>query len=100
SDEEVEPRVKLMDLSVFQRVNDIQGWIREHMQAGKALPKDVEVYPGIYAIDYAALNRAAPNIQSMFSGQTLEALVDVNGAVYIDYGIDIMQFIMRNEVPQ
>ncbi len=39
----------------------------------------------------------APDIRSVFSGQTLEALTNEAGVVFVDYGIDIMQLISKKE---
>ncbi|MGO4539733.1 hypothetical protein [Paenibacillus sp. 2TAB19] len=95
-DEETNPRVKLMDLVTYQKVNDIQGWVKAYVQNGGELPKGEQMYPGFYQIDYKLMNKTAPVIQSVFSGQSINALVDEGGVVYADYGIDIMQLIQKN----
>ncbi|WP_307201615.1 hypothetical protein [Paenibacillus harenae] len=95
-DEETTPRVKLMDLVTYQKLNDIQGWIKSYLQNGGELPKGEQMYPGFYQIDYKKLNKTAPVIQSAFSGQSINALMDEGGVVYADYGIDLMQLIQRN----
>ncbi|GKU79551.1 hypothetical protein [Paenibacillus sp. L3-i20] len=95
-DEDTKPRVKLMDIVSFQKMNDIQNWVKLHIQDGGVLPKKDAMYPGFYEIDYAMMNQKAPTISSVFSGQTLRALIDDNGVVYTDYGIDIMQLIQKN----
>ncbi|OMF35169.1 hypothetical protein BK133_10665 [Paenibacillus sp. FSL H8-0548] len=96
-DEETKPTVKLLDIITFQKINDIQGWVRAYIQTNSVLPKGEEMYPGFYQIDYKSMNKTAPVIRSVFSGQTLQAIVDENGVVYTDYGIDIMQFVQKNE---
>ena len=96
-DEETQPRVKLLDIVSFQKVNDIQNWVRSHMQSGGELPKEEPMYPGFYQIDYKSMNRTAPDLRSVFSGQTIGALIDDHGIVYINYGIDLMQLIQKNE---
>lgn len=96
-DEETEPLVKLLDIVTFQRVNDIQNWVRSHMQSGGELPKDEEMYPGFYQIDFKSMNRTAPDIRSVFSGQTIAPIIDDEGVVYTDYGIDLMQLILKSE---
>ncbi|MFD0586894.1 hypothetical protein ACFQZE_02675 [Paenibacillus sp. GCM10027627] len=95
-DEETDPRVKLMDIVTFQKINDIQNWVKLHMAEGGALPKKEAMYPGFYAVDYEAMNKKAPVIKSVYSGGTLSALVDDKGQVYTDYGLDIMQLIQKN----
>ena len=95
-DEETKPRVKLLDILAFQRINDIQSWVTAYIQTTSELPKGEQVYPGFYLIDYKSMNKTAPTIRSVFSGQTIQALVDDNGVVYSDYGIDIMQFVQKS----
>ncbi|MGO4544222.1 hypothetical protein AB4Z29_05455 [Paenibacillus sp. 2TAB23] len=96
-DEETKPRVKLLDIVAFQNINDIQGWVTSYIQTNSVLPKGEQTYPGFYQINYKEMNKSAPTIRSVFSGQTLQALVDENGVVYTDYGIDIMQFIQKSD---
>lgn len=96
-DEETKPRVKLLDIVAFQNINDIQAWVTSYIQTNSVLPKGEQTYPGFYQINYKEMNKSAPTIRSVFSGQTLQALVDENGVVYTDYGIDIMQFIQKND---
>lgn len=94
--EETDPTVKLMDIVSMQKVNDIQIWVYQHVQNTGKLPKLEAVYPGFYEIDYKTLGKTAPVLKSVYSGQTLRAVVDESGAVYLDYGIDIMQQLQKN----
>lgn len=95
-DEETAPRVKLLDILAFQKINDIQNWVTSYIQTNGVLPKGEQTYPGFYQIHYKEMNKTAPTIRSVFTGQTLQALVDENGVVYSDYGIDIMQYIQKS----
>jgi len=95
-DEETKPRVKLLDILAFQKINDIQSWVTSYIQTNSVLPKGDQTYPGFYQIDYKAMSKTAPTIRSVFTGQTIQAIVDENGVVYSDYGIDIMQFIQKS----
>lgn len=95
-DEETAPRVKLMDIVTFQKINDVQSWVEQYMDSRGSVPKLNEMYPGYYSIDYESMNKSAPDIRSVFSGVGLSAIVDEAGVVYTDYGIDIMQLKQRN----
>ncbi|OBZ17799.1 DUF3939 domain-containing protein [Bacillus sp. FJAT-26390] len=95
-DEETKPRVKLLDILAFQKINDIQSWVKTYIQANSVLPKGEQMYPGYYQIDYKSMKKEAPVIRSVFSGQSIQALVDENGVVYSDYGIDVMQFVQKS----
>ncbi|MEK3881462.1 hypothetical protein [Paenibacillus sp. PL2-23] len=95
-DEETEPRVKLMDIVTSQKINDIQNWVKGHLESRGELPKAGEMYPGFYSIDYDSMGRKAPDIPSVFSGTLISAIMDDNGVVYADYGIDLMQLMSRD----
>lgn len=89
-DEETKPQVKLLDLAVFQAVGDLQKKVDAYRaNHGNRNPAVEEVYPGYPAIDFAKLGASAPEIQSMYSRQSLNLLVDEHGKVLVDYGIDI-----------
>lgn len=96
-DEETAPRVKLMDLVTLQKVNDLQSKVNSHLKQTAKVPKGEQKYNGFYSIDYKQLNMKAPDIRSVFSGQTLEALTNEAGVIFVDYGIDIMQLISKKE---
>jgi len=97
-DEETKPLVKLLDLAVFQTVNDVQKKISQYRSAHhNQNPAGEEVYPGFPAVDFAKLGMKAPNIQSVYSNQTLNLIVNEQGQVFVDYGIDIVAAIKKLE---
>lgn len=97
-DEYNTPRVKLMDIVTFQQINDVQAWVKQYVEMNKGVvPKTDMMYPGFYSIDYEIMGRKAPPIRSVFTGAGLSAIVDDNGVVYVDYGLDLMQLIHRKE---
>ncbi|XEC92757.1 hypothetical protein AB6A23_15285 [Paenibacillus tarimensis] len=95
-DEETEPKIKLMDLVMYQKVNELQSAVENYYKINKDLPAAEQAYPGFYRIDYGKLGSKEPVIQSMFSGLTLSAMVDELGTVYVDYGIDLMRTVERS----
>ncbi|WP_165861212.1 DUF3939 domain-containing protein [Paenibacillus paeoniae] len=95
-DEETDPTVKLMDIATFQKLIDVQSWVKQYRDSRSALPKKDEMYPGFYTIDYESMGKKAPDIRSMFSGVGLHAILDDKGNIYVDYGIDLMQYIQKN----
>jgi len=95
-DEENTRQVKLMDIVTYQKINDIQSWVRTYVQTNGKLPMGEEMYEGFYLIDYKALSKKEPELVSQFSRQTLQAVIDNNGTVYTDYGIDIMQLLQKD----
>ncbi|WP_239614136.1 hypothetical protein [Cohnella mopanensis] len=95
-DEETDPKVKLLDLVVFQTVNDVQKKVDEYRSShGDRIPKGDELYPGFSVINFKELGMKAPNIQSMYSRQTLNFLVNDQGQAYVDYGIDIATAVKK-----
>ncbi|REE94268.1 hypothetical protein A8990_10159 [Paenibacillus taihuensis] len=94
--EETDPTVKLMNLVIYQQMNDLQASIKAYSDAhsGK-VPAGAELYPGFSTIDFKTLGGKEPDMHSMFSGSTLTPMVDANGMVYLDYGPDIMQLLAK-----
>ncbi|WP_020616688.1 hypothetical protein [Paenibacillus daejeonensis] len=97
--ETTEPAVKLMDLVLFQRINEIERAISEHRTiGGGGLPVGEEAYPGFYRIDYSQLTIQEPQLRSVFSGSYITAMIDEEGVVYADYGMDIARLIREGDV--
>jgi len=97
-DEETEPLVRLLDLTVFQAVVGVQKKVDEY-RGGHANrnPAGDEVYPGYASIDFSKLGMKSPEIRSMYSRQSLNLLVDEEGQVFVDYGIDIATALKKAE---
>ncbi|QYR19917.1 DUF3939 domain-containing protein [Paenibacillus sp. sptzw28] len=94
--EETDPTVKLMNLAIYQQVNDIQAALKVYSGShGGDLPSGETAYPGFTRIDYSKLDKREPAIRSMYTGQTLSTMMDGKGNVYIDYGSDIMQALAK-----
>ncbi|MHA6530905.1 DUF3939 domain-containing protein [Paenibacillus sp. BAC0078] len=92
--EEKAPLVKLMDLVTVQKVNDVQRQVDRYKSAhGGRLPEGPELYPGLFAIDSKQAGTGSITLSSIYSGQPLEFIMDMNGAVYADYSFDIMSAI-------
>ncbi|WP_219836525.1 hypothetical protein [Paenibacillus sp. R14(2021)] len=94
--EEKDPTVKLMNLVLYQKINDLEASVMAYADAnGGKLPAGQKLYPSFTAIDYDALNVKEPVLHSIFSGSLLSAMMDPSGHVYIDYGADIMQQLSK-----
>ncbi|GLX68990.1 hypothetical protein [Paenibacillus glycanilyticus] len=95
--EETKPQIKLMNLVTYQQANDIQSWVNDYKNSHDGqLPASGQAYPGYSYIDYKAMNKKSPDLRSDYSFQTLAAMMDETGRVYIDYGPDIMQVIQKH----
>jgi hypothetical protein len=95
-DVETKPTVKLMDLSAYQSVEDVQKKINDYKAShdGK-LPAGIAINEAFEYVDFNNLGMKAPEIKSVYNRQTLVTYL-VNkqtGEVAIDYAMDIMKFI-------
>lgn len=96
--EEVDPSVKVMDLNTQQKVNDVQLSVNRYKTANNGkLPAGDELYPGFSTVDLSKTDAKNLKLNSMNSGQEVTFMMDENGTVYIDYALDIMQAIQKEE---
>ena len=94
--EETKPAVKLMDLTVYQHINDIQKLVDRFAKAHPGtLPLGKELYPDFYAVDAKQLNGNLPEIKSVYSGEPAQIMIDKKGKVYVDYAADIVTAIQK-----
>ncbi|MCM3747393.1 hypothetical protein M3223_08495 [Paenibacillus pasadenensis] len=94
--EEKDPAVKLLPITTFQAVNDIQAESdRYKRNNGGAIPSGEQVYPGFYRINYAKLAVKEPELRSVYSGGALTLMMDERGRVYADYGSDLMRAVQK-----
>ncbi|WP_276351656.1 hypothetical protein [Cohnella caldifontis] len=99
-DEETNPRVKLLDLPVYQGIADVQKKVDEYRNGhGGGLPVGEEAYPGFRYLDFKKLGIDRPELLSMYSKRPLELMADEQGTVYADYGIDIAEALKKDELP-
>ncbi|QHW30195.1 hypothetical protein GZH47_04615 [Paenibacillus rhizovicinus] len=94
--EEKDPTIKLMNLVLYQKTNDLEAAVKAYSDAhGGKLPAGEAMYPSFTAIDYDALDLKEPELRSVFSGSLLTAMLGSDGKVYLDYGPDIMQQLTK-----
>ncbi|THF78363.1 hypothetical protein [Cohnella fermenti] len=89
-DEETDPQVKLLDIVVYQQASDVQKKVDAYRDNhGGGLPSGELRYAGFWTLDADKLGTKLASVNSMFSGQSLDYMIDENGAVYLDYALDI-----------
>ncbi|WP_342192801.1 DUF3939 domain-containing protein [Paenibacillus uliginis] len=96
--EEKEPTVKVMDLNIAQKVNDIQMSVNRFKTANNGkLPAGAELYPGFTTVDLLKTDVKNMKLKSIYSGQEVTFMMDSKGTVYVDYAFDIMQAIQKED---
>lgn len=94
--EEEQPLVRLMNIVVYQQMNDLQKRVDEWRESnGGVLPAGEPIYPAFAALDFERLGGSKPDIRSVFSGHPANILIHENGQLYVDYGIDVRQAVEK-----
>lgn len=100
--EELDPVIKIMDLTTVQYVNDVERLAAKYReQQGGALPvqkEDGELPEGIHRVDLKAMGGKNYVLKSVYSGQELNYLINDEGKVYVDYAPDLMQIVERTGI--
>lgn len=89
-DVEEKPTVKLVDLRVPEKIREvnIRQMNKEYRQFGE------EIAPFVYHINYESLAFDEPlMVESPYSTTLLPLVYSAEGGVYVDYSIDLQQFI-------
>ncbi|OPA81431.1 hypothetical protein BVG16_03730 [Paenibacillus selenitireducens] len=95
--EETKPAVKVMDLTTFQQVNDVQKLVDTYKSAHAGeLPAGEQAYPDFYDINGDLLNSKVPTLKSVYSGEEIPFMMDKQGKVFVDYATDIMVAIQKS----
>jgi hypothetical protein len=98
---ETKPEVKLMDLTAYQSVVELQKQVEDYKSkhAG-ALPIGIQITPGFYYLDMQKLGSKAPTVKSTYNRQSLINYViqESTGTVAIDYAPDIMKVITSKQL--
>lgn len=96
--EETKPTVKVMDLTTFQQVNDVQKLVDKYKSshAGE-LPTGEQAYPDFYHINGDVLNGKMPTLKSVYSGEEIPFMMDKDGKVFVDYAADMMVAIQKSD---
>lgn len=96
-DEEENPQVKLLDLTVYQAIGTIQSKVNAYVLKHKGQqPAGEEAYPDFRTLDYKKLGIDDPALRSMYTGRIMDLLIDPGSVVYADYGIDITQALEKS----
>jgi hypothetical protein len=94
---ETKPEVKLIDLTVYQLLVDIQAKTDEYKwKNGGKLPLGTGASPHFHVLDLKELGIHQAQVPSPYSRTFLNVLIDDNGEVGIDYAPEIMKAIQKS----
>lgn len=92
---EEDPTIKLVDLRVPEKIRDVN---MIHMAKDYPQFKD-QIAEHIYTINHENLNYDEPlTVQSPYSTTLLPLILTAQGDIYVDYTIDLQQFIDDNNL--
>lgn len=97
-DAETKPTVKLMELSAYQKVVQLQADIDAYKAKKGVLPIGAQTAPSFYAIDFSKLGQKEIQFQSPYSSQFLTVILSESGQAAIDYGPEIMKLINKKSL--
>jgi hypothetical protein len=100
-DVETKPTVKLMDLSAYQSVQDVQKKVNDYkVKHDGNLPPGIAINEAFNYVDLDKLGVKSPEIKSVYNRKNfITYLVNKQtGEVAIDYAMDIMQLIQSNSL--
>ncbi|WNR47072.1 hypothetical protein [Paenibacillus roseipurpureus] len=98
-DAETKPKVKLMDLSAYQSVEDVQKKVNDYIaKHGGAMPQEVAINDSFAYVDFKLLGMKEPEIKSVYNRKNAVTYIlnSHTGGVAIDYARDIQTFIQNN----
>ncbi|OCT12784.1 hypothetical protein A8709_32385 [Paenibacillus pectinilyticus] len=98
-DAETKPTVKLMDLSAYQSVDDVQKKVNDYIaKHGGNVPQGVSINDDFAYVDFKPLDLKEPNIKSVYDRKNVIRYIlnKQTGEVAIDYAMDINTFIQNN----
>ena len=95
---EEDPTVKLIDVSVSQKIHDIHIRLDAYRQKHGSPPYAQEAGGGFYTLDYKKLGYEHKiTVQSPYSGQTLPVLVNGKAELFVDYSEDLYRALQKTE---
>lgn len=87
---EDEPRVKLIDLRVTEKIREVNVKLDIYRQKNLYPPYGEQIADGIYRLNYEKLGiDEEPFVISPFSEQKLPLLITTDGEIIVDYRVDL-----------
>lgn len=97
-DVEDNPTVKLIDLITVEKVRELQLRVDMYRQKHKYPPVEKVLAEGRFLLNYEKLDlEEDPSVQSPFSENLLPLIIDNNANVFVDYSMDLYQYMKGGE---
>ncbi|WP_404453177.1 hypothetical protein [Oceanobacillus kapialis] len=95
---EENPKVKLIDLRITEEIRSVNVKLDIYRNEHLYPPFKEEIGEGIYTIDYEKLGLdTSPHVVSPYSKENLPIIMDVEGNLYVDYRIDLLNALKEYE---
>jgi hypothetical protein len=95
---EDDPRVKLIDLRITEQIRSVNVKLDIYRNEHIYPPFKQEIEEGIFTIDYEKLGfEKPPHVVSPYSQENLPIIMDVDGNLYVDYRIDLLNALEDHE---
>ncbi|USK83866.1 hypothetical protein [Peribacillus asahii] len=95
---ENDPTVKLLDVRVAQKIQDLTLRLNAYRQANGYPPFKERLANHVFTLDYEKLGlKEAPTVTSPFSQKELSLIVDGEGEIYVDYTPDLYEALQQYE---
>lgn len=89
-----QPKVKVMDLRVTERLRELQGRVNAYNMEQGHFPLGKKEGKGLYALNFDKLDTEPVTIPSPYNSQlSLPLLIDKKGTLYVDYRMDLVQIL-------
>jgi hypothetical protein len=93
-DVEENPTVKLLDLITIEKVRDLQLQVDMYRQENDYPPVEKVLANGRFLLNYEMLGlKEDPSVKSPFTGNLLPLIIDNNATVFVDYSMDLYQYM-------
>ncbi|WP_027417481.1 hypothetical protein [Aneurinibacillus terranovensis] len=86
---ETKPEVRLVDLTVSQKVQTVQEQVTRYFADKKRFPFGKKIADGYYDIDFSKLGTPAAMVHDAANDQELPLIMTERGIVGVDYSIDV-----------
>lgn len=98
-DVEENPTIKLVDLLTVDKVQELQMRLDMYRQQHKYPPIKKVLADGRFLPNYEKMGiEEDPTVKSPFTGNLLPLIINADAKVYVDYSMDLFQFMKNGEV--